>query len=73
MKRQRDWPIIIGGTIVAVIVALAAAMLVVATYFAFTGGFTTVDTERINGQKCVVTRDRLDNTVKQVDCGKVRP
>lgn len=73
---RRDADEIVTFAVGSLMALLALALLVVisvAIYFAFTGGFTTTHVERHGGMKCVVVRDRLDNSVHQMDCGKVRP
>lgn len=72
-NRYWDWPMIIGGTIVALVVAFIVALIGTLIYLSATGGFNYTDTENINGQRCVVVRERITHNIVQVDCGKVRP
>lgn len=63
------WAVGIG---IALLCLAVAAVIVVAIYFSLTGGWTYQERVKVDGVTCIVTRDRLDDTIKDTSCPVVR-
>lgn len=65
------WERIMFGALI-VLGLFLAALIGVSVYFSTTGGDTYLQHKRVHGVDCIVTRDRLDNSIEQISCPPVQ-